>query len=355
MNVNLPRVLAFDWLRGGAVLLMLQTHSLVLLQPELRLQHGYRQLLRLDGLVAPSFLIAAGFALALVQVRGALSGTREAALTQSLRRIAVIFGTGTFVNYIWFSLELKWLFRIDILQCIALSLLMTLPVLYTWGHHPRGLRWALALAAMLVFATAPLAEHVSGLGQWLFNNRVGLLDDQTGSVFPLFPWAGYVFLGASLGTCAASMKHEADFASWLAFLSTVGVGLALASGPLEALYPPHHFWVTNPANAAERWTCVLFAVAVLRRVELQFTGLTQSAAVKWVTKLGAQSLSAYFFHQMLLHHHRLGVFSKLFADQAGWWLYWLLVVALIGATWVSMQLWFRIKTIFSAKRLPLAS
>ena len=46
------RIYAFDWLRGIAVLVMLETHSLVLLLPEITKTEAYRQLVAIDGLVA---------------------------------------------------------------------------------------------------------------------------------------------------------------------------------------------------------------------------------------------------------------------------------------------------------------
>jgi hypothetical protein len=60
------RIHAFDWLRGVAVLVMIQTHTQVLLRPDLITTPFGWQLVRIDGLVAPSFIFSAGFALALV-------------------------------------------------------------------------------------------------------------------------------------------------------------------------------------------------------------------------------------------------------------------------------------------------
>src|SRR6185436_14639841 len=57
------RILAVDWLRGLAVLVMIQCHAMVLLLPELRATHTAAVLYRIDGLVAPSFILAAGFSL----------------------------------------------------------------------------------------------------------------------------------------------------------------------------------------------------------------------------------------------------------------------------------------------------
>jgi uncharacterized membrane protein len=113
------RIHAFDWLRGLAVVVMIQTHSLVLLQKALEAEPLYRWLVRIDGLVAPSFIFSAGFALALVQVRLAAQGASAAAgAKKSLKRIAEVLLVASLINAIWFRVlrEPKWLLRVDILH-----------------------------------------------------------------------------------------------------------------------------------------------------------------------------------------------------------------------------------------------
>ena len=145
------RIQAFDWLRGLAVVFMVQTHAVVLLQPSLREGRFFRHLNWFDGLVAPSFIFAAGFSLALVQVRGARPGARLPRVRRTLRRLGEVLGVALLVNAIWFPVfrEPSWLLRIDILHCIGLSLLIALPLMALLATRPRVLRWvALALAAL---------------------------------------------------------------------------------------------------------------------------------------------------------------------------------------------------------------
>ncbi len=124
------RIRAFDWLRGIAVLVMIETHALVLLRPDLRAGRAFDWLQRIDGLVAPAFIFSAGFSLALVQVRGAASGMRGLRVRRTLRRLAEVLAVASLVNWMWFPLlrEPKWLLRFDILHCIGLGLLLALPV-----------------------------------------------------------------------------------------------------------------------------------------------------------------------------------------------------------------------------------
>ena len=98
------RVQAFDWLRGLAVLVMIQCHAMVLLHPALKDDPLFRVLARLDGLVAPAFTFSAGFSLALVQVRGATSGARATRVLKTLRRLGEVLAVATLVNWMWFPI-----------------------------------------------------------------------------------------------------------------------------------------------------------------------------------------------------------------------------------------------------------
>src|SRR3954452_11781281 len=139
----MTRVRAFDWLRGIAVLVMIQTHALVLLEPGLRAGPFWTRLQWVDGLVAPAFLFSAGFSLALVQVRGAASGMRAMRVRKTLRRLGEVLLVATLLNWMWFPIspEPRCIFDIAIPHCIGLSLLLALPIFALLSPRPRLLSW----------------------------------------------------------------------------------------------------------------------------------------------------------------------------------------------------------------------
>ncbi|MCU0696712.1 MAG: DUF1624 domain-containing protein [Myxococcaceae bacterium] len=356
------RIHAFDWLRGVAVVVMIQTHSLVLLKPELSRDALFSWLVRIDGLVAPSFIFSAGFALALVQVRSARSSKdvkaqRRAQALKTLKRIGEVLLVASVVNTVWFPTwrEPKWLLRIDILHCIGLSLLLVLPLLVGLASRPQLLRWVMLGLAGLVFALSPLAEHVDGVWAIFATRKVGLIDATHGTTFPLFPWSGYVFLGASFGatvgmlqpssagtSVGATLRAEAPLWRWWALLWGVGAALWATDGFWREAYPPHDFWANNPANAAQRWALVLSLVALFRLIEVTRPASTTSRLARLVGTFGASSLSAYVFHEMLLYQRHVGVFTKLFRERCDWGTYWPVLAALVAATWGCVQAWDRI-------------
>lgn len=356
------RIHAFDWLRGVAVVVMIQTHAVVLLQKALEGDALFRRLMLIDGLVAPSFIFSAGFALALVQVRVALAARslpadqRESARSKqakkSLKRIAEVLAVATLVNLIWFRLdEPKWLLRLDILHCIGLSLLLVLPLLTLLGARPGLLRWVLLALAGVIFGLAPIAERAGGVASIFLNTRVGALDDTLGSAFPLFPWSGYVFLGGSFGATVAMMQREATLWRWWALLVGLGGLLWATDGFWRAAYGAHAFYVTNPANAAQRWTLVLLVVAMFRALERLLPSSPRSRIATVVGTFGTSSLSAYFFHEMLLYQRHVGIFTKLFRERCDWLTFWPVLAALVLATWACVRVWDRVDARLRARFL----
>ncbi len=324
------RIVAFDWLRGLAVLFMIQCHAMVLLKTEYAPTPFFRWLIRIDGLVAPAFIFAAGFSLALVQVRGAHAGTRRLRLKKTLRRIVEVLLVATLVNWMWFPIfrEPIRLIRLDILHCIGFSLLIALPLLSLLAPRPQVLRWVTLVLAAVVFGISPFFEKTPGVAAYFVNGT-------REAVFPLLPWAGYVYLGASAGTTGA-MSGVKGLVRWLLGLAAAGAVLWFFSKELQALYPPHHFWVTNPANAAQRWTLVIGIVLVFLYLENKRPQWTQNRVFGFITVFGTSSMAAYFFHEALLYYQLFGLgfsFNAWWGGKCDWPKYWLLTAALIATTY----------------------
>ena len=169
-----------------------------------------------------------------------------------------------------------------------------------------------------------------GKDAWAFD---WLLNASTGAAFPILPWAGYVFLGASLGA-TAGLGDLGKLVRWVAFIGAIGAAMWMFDGWFKAAYPPHNFWVTNPANAAQRWTVLMGVLLVLLALESRVgERFAKSPPVFFVTALGSSSLAGYFFHEMLLYYRVFGFsFNAWWGKACGWPKYWLLVACLIGLT-----------------------
>ena len=325
-----PRVKAFDWLRGLAVLFMIETHALVLLRPELRASSEARYLNWFNGLVAPSFIFAAGFSLALVQVRGA-QGVRWPRVRRSLRRIGEVLAVGLLVNTIWFGFRQQPLFllRLDILPCIGVSLLLALPLLAGLARHPVVLSGLSLLIALGIFLVAPYGDSVTGPWADLVNAHGAL-----NAVFPLLPWTGYVFLGAAVGALAAGGSVY-RIQAFLAGVACLGVVFFLVLSPaLASVYPPHAFHASNPGNHGQRILVVSLVLIGLLLLESRLPERGQKGLWgRFLDTLGTNSLSGYFFHEMLIYLQVGGISLAVLAkDKLGWGLYLLSWLGLVLVT-----------------------
>lgn len=318
---------------------MIETHALVLLRPELRVSPEARNLNWFNGLVAPSFIFAAGFSLALVQVRGA-HGVRWPRIRRSLRRIGEVLAVGILVNAIWFPWRQQpdWLLRLDILPCIGVSLLLALPLLAGFARWPVVLAALSLLVALGIFGVTPYGEAVRGPWADVVNHS-----GAHNPVFPLLPWAGYVFLGASVGALSAG-GNVRRIQLFLAIIAAIGAACYFLGPTFTAFYPPHQFHVSSPGNHGQRFMIVALVLIGLLFLEPHVSERWgKSLGVRFVETLGMSSLAGYFFHEMLLYYQVFGIsFAGLARDKLGWGLYlvsWLglvLVTTLIlkGVEWV---------------------
>jgi len=142
-----------------------------------------------------------------------------------------------------------------------------------------------------------------------------------------------VYLGAAIGSATAE-EGPRGAAVWLGALAAAGIVVWSLTPWFAALYPPHEFWVTNPANAARRWTQVCLVALALLAVEQRMPGSWRgSAAVRFVEVFGTSSLAGYFFHEMLLFFRIFGFsFEARWGKSCSWPQYAVLTVLLAGCT-----------------------
>lgn len=211
-----------DQLRGWAVIVMIEVHC-VNLWLDLKLRPEW--LNYLNGLVAPSFLMAAGFSLVLSTFR--TDGTLRPFM-DSFKRYAFILLCAYALHAPGLTLaewsvlstsqKLRELFKIDVLQCVVYSLLI-LQGLARAIRNPRVFTGiALALAAFVPLVAPHLWAKGVGDGLWLPVRGLlnGNADRGVQALFPLFPWLGFVAFGAFLGGVYRSQRVESheDEARW---------------------------------------------------------------------------------------------------------------------------------------------
>ena len=303
MAAGSGRRLYLDWLRGIAVLIMIEAHLLdAWTAPAHRDDRAFSLAILLGGIGAPLFLFLAGLSVALSGAAKVRRGLPHAEAGRAIvRRGVQIFGLA-FVFRAQACL-LGWsspwdLLKVDILNIMGLSIAGA-GLLWGAGRSlvTRAVLFGVVMAA-IAFATplvreAPIAPLPDPLEAYL--RPVANLAN-----FVLFPWAGFLFAGALTGVVL--IKAEAEREGRVVMrIGLAGLGVATAAYGLSYLpspYPASRFWSTSPAYF------FLQAGILAAAIPAAFLwGARDRAGERWspVRQLGQTSLFIYWIHVEMLY------------------------------------------------------
>jgi uncharacterized membrane protein len=243
-----------DWLRGAAVVLMIQGHVVdSWTRPDDKAQAAYGWISLSWGVAAPLFLFLAGVSLVLAagaRLRQGRTDAEAAALAR--RRGWQIFGLAfLFRLQAWLisggDLTLT-LFKVDILNVMGLAMLAG-AVLWGLGGGSRSRALLLAGAAVAAAMVTPLVRATPLLAplpdpvEWYLRPFAGA------TTFTLLPWAGFLLAGGAVGFWIDSARSSRDEWTMNAGLAATGVLLAMggyAASFLPPIYPQTSFWTSSP-------------------------------------------------------------------------------------------------------------
>ncbi|MBI2222309.1 MAG: acyltransferase family protein [Acidobacteria bacterium] len=288
-----------DWLRGLAVLIMIEAHTLdawTRAADRGTRAFGYGAIL--GGFAAPLFLFLAGVAVPLAMSAKQRRGADLHAASRAVRRR----GWEVFGLALLFRLQAKllggggWhgLLKVDILNIMGPAIAASAAVLGAIsGTRARAIVLGAATAALALSTPAvraaswpaPLPDFLEGY----LRPRPGLTN------FTFFPWAAFLTGGACVGAVLAALRDEA--AERRANLSFLAVGALLAVGGyaasfLPSPFPSSSFWTSSPAFFMLRAGLLLLALP------LAFAWGRRPTAHHWspVQQLGRTSLFVYWIH-----------------------------------------------------------
>jgi len=196
----IKRVEAVDLFRFLVLFFMIQGHLFrAYLLPAVRQAHWYLIHETLHGMVAPGFLFSAGFTAFLSFHNKRQNYIHlDRAFFKRLRRILFVIAIGYWIHLPFFSLrKTLWqisqgrageFFKTDILQCIGVGLLL-FTIIAVVLKNEKIVALVSLLAGALFFLLPATVKHIHlhpAIDPY-FNTDI--------SLFPIFPWAGFLFLG----------------------------------------------------------------------------------------------------------------------------------------------------------------
>lgn len=300
------RIVFIDLLRGWAALVMIEVHVMnAFLLPQLKATPWFELLTFVNGLVAPAFLFVAGLVFAVVlEARRDEPGGYRLLLKKQAGRILLIWGLGYVLHIPVFSFSAirnlppdAWLsfYQSDILHCIAAGLLI---LVVLGGSLPSGrvMAWTLGgLSVATVLAGVMLGG--SGVLEGLHPALRAYADHRL-SLFPLFPWLGFLLAGGAVG---AVYVHEARTGTDTRFAK----GVVILGAALIVLYLPEPAGFAPSVLTTGKTSPFFFAlrlgIILLLLMACRHWVIMRRTTTSWVLDAGRESLLIYAGHLLILY------------------------------------------------------
>jgi uncharacterized membrane protein len=293
-----------DWLRGLAVLIMVEAHTIdAWTQPADRASFAFGLGGVVGGFAAPLFLFLAGVAVPLAIGARTRRGAEPAAAARAVRhRGWQVFGLA-----LLFRLQARLLgggawrsiLKVDILNIMGPAIVVAAGV---WGLR-RG-AWARFATLGALVAAVALSTPVIRAARW-----PGALPDFLEAylrpaphltTFTLFPWAGFVLAGAIVGGVLDPLRDERMERRANLWFGAAGVTLSAIGwfgSYLPSPYASSSFWTSSPAFFTLRLGILVAALP------LAFAWGHRPTGRRWspLQQFGRTSLFVYWIHVEMVY------------------------------------------------------
>ena len=303
------RLAYIDWMRGLAILIMIQAHTLdSWTRPADRETLAYGISAILAGFAAPMFLFLAGVSVSLgASARQRRTGDMAAAAAAVRRRGWEVFGLAFLFRLQAYMLNpramLQGLFKVDILNIMGPAIVAAAALWQAGRTYVRRLAFFAAAALVMALLTPPirlthLIDWLPGVVEWYIRPTAGR------SNFTFFPWAGFVFAGGFVGVVIDRRPpNEPRFHRRLLAASLAFAAAAYAGSYLPSIYSNSHWWTTAPTFFLFRTGIVAAVLSLVyfyeRRPRLWQAG--ERRPYSPMALFGQSSLFVYWVHTELAY------------------------------------------------------
>lgn len=310
-DLKSQRVIFIDLLRFCAIFLMVHGHTVdVLLSQTYRRPDsiGFNTWLFFRGLTAPLFLFASGFIYGVRFKRTNSPEKFHQIKIKTIKRALLLLVIGylmksptpTIIDWEAVTYQMIQLFyAIDILQLIAASLLLFLLMeIIARKRNYDAARYLIIVSIIFLYGN-PLSELVDW--EEIFPLQISSwFSRRTGSLFPLFPWGAYLFLGGAVGIYFQRKGYLTDMKLLTVIQLKIGILFILSAFVINTLelffFKMSTFWTTSPALFYARFGTVLIFGSLFSVLALYIKRIP-----KFLYHASKNSLWIYVVHVMLLY------------------------------------------------------
>jgi uncharacterized membrane protein len=292
-----------DWLRGVAVLIMIEAHTIdAWTRLADRSGKPFQWALILGGFGAPIFLFLAGLALSLAAGSRSRKGLQDSEVAARARRR----GWQVFGLAFLFRLQ-SWLIsggtfpgtllKVDILNVMGLSMLAG-ALLWGLGRTSKSRALLLTLAAVALAMLTPIVRATPWLDvlpdpvEWYLRPAPGH------TTFTLLPWGGFLLAGAAIGLWLDAARTDIEERRVNLALVIIGAAVGLggyAASYLPPIYPVTSFWTSSPTFFFVRLGVLILSVPVAYAWMRAWRGWSP------LEEFGIASLFVYWIHVEMVY------------------------------------------------------
>lgn len=306
------RIIFIDLMRAFAVLQMVQGHT-----TDVLLSGAYRSMdypvyavwLFMRGMTAPIFMFSAGtvFTYLFRLIKEPFNNNPR--VKKGYRRVLLLLALGYLLRYPTASVvdfskvtAEQWhiFLAVDVLQCIGMGIFFLLICAWIAEKFKLNDYLVYTVGALIFFILHPFFYNIEWKG-FLPITVAGYFYKGTGSIFPLFPWVGYVIAGGVLGSYLAKnpkVFKTVKFSSSLFLAGAVILTASLLVNYILQITSGAGFdnWTSSPFLSFMRLGFVLMLNAIV-----SFISLKVETIPRFLILVGRNTLLIYIVHLVILY------------------------------------------------------
>lgn len=278
-----------------------------MLIPSFKTQQWFYILNFINGLVAPSFLFISGFAFIISSKRN-LDELRKfgKSFWKKMGRIILIFAAGYSLHFPFRSvfilqhkpLDSEWLmfYNVDILHCIAVGLLILFAARLIIKSDKLYHYFIFILGLIIIFISPFIWQINFSVYLPLF--LAAYFNTNVGSLFPLFPWLGFMLLGAAACKYFIDFREKDIEKKYIYYITLLGIFFLLIGHfvSLDFIAPDARYRNPNPLFLFLRVGYVLLLLVLC-----WFYAEFRKPEKSFVLDVSRESLFVYWLHLVLIY------------------------------------------------------
>lgn len=278
-----------------------------MLLPTLKAGAWFEILTFINGLVAPSFLFISGFAFYISSERK-LDELRTfgKAFWRKIGRITVILLAGYSLHFPFrsvfiirqnlFSINWSPVVNVDILQCIAIGLFL-LFIGRLLIKDKKLFDRLIFISGVLIVLISPLVWKTD-FSEYIPLFFAAYFNKLHGSLFPLFPWLGFMFLGASVCSAYLSARERDAEKKFIYNSATAGIILIIAGyiSRFDVVYE-----LVGKITPSPLFFVLRFGYVLLLMVLCWYYEAARKPGKSFVLDVSRESLLVYWLHLVLIY------------------------------------------------------